>query len=117
MKEGQMRNPSLSLAGLLFGQTPVYVPPPGVARVHRLMDEQDVILPDRSERYREILAAIGRLLPFNPPKEVLEEDLADLERHGLVRSRIERGGVRGFPVGKEEKWKELWIHCVPMANP
>jgi DNA-binding transcriptional ArsR family regulator len=95
--------------------------------VHRLPDEQDVIVPDRSERYREILSAIGagasslaaisRLLPFNLPREALEEDLADLERHGLVRSRIERGSKRFFPVGKEEKWKELWIHCVPMANP
>lgn len=95
----------LSLAGLLCGH-PVFVPPPGVARVHRLADEESR-LPDRQERLGQCLAAIHagassvgaiiKALPFETTVTSLNDDLNELVRCGAIRVVTRKGSTRYLP--------------------
>lgn len=101
----------LSLAGLLCGH-PVFVPPPGVARVHRLSDEESR-MPDQTERLRQCLAAIQagassvgaiiKALPFETTVSSLNADLGELVRCGAIRVVTRKGSTQYLPATTEVK--------------
>lgn len=95
----------LSLAGLLCGH-PVFVTPPGIARVHRLADDESR-LPDRPDRLGQCLAAIHagassvgaiiKALPFETTVTSLNDDLDGLARCGAIRVVTRKGSAHYLP--------------------
>jgi len=95
----------LSLAGLLCGH-PVFVTPPGIARVHRLADDESR-LPDRPDRLGQCLAAIHagassvgaiiKALPFETTVTSLNDDLDGLVRCGAIRVVTRKGSAHYLP--------------------
>jgi hypothetical protein len=95
----------LSLAGLLCGH-PVFVPPPGIVRVHRLADDESR-LPDRPDRLGQCLAAIHagassvgaiiKALPFETTVTSLNDDLDELARCGAIRVVTRKGSAQYLP--------------------
>jgi hypothetical protein len=105
LAEHESGRADLSLVGLLCGH-PVFVPPPGVARVHRLADDESRS-PDRPERIRQCLAvirggassvrAIIKALPFETTVTSLNDDLGELVRCRAIRVVTRKGIARYLP--------------------